>query len=181
MIQQSSQWWAHDIETARPNVITEVSVADRKGPREPVSELGCRDASGLPSWTSSCPIAGDRETTSGASGTISKPAESARSLSGIGVQARTKCACIGRHAPPCSGSETTGTCCPKRRRPERPCGMRSIRIQGSRRLGEAFPEPIRAGQRDEDMKIKLVNGSVWQLVGSDNFNSLVGAGPQGVQ
>ena len=51
---------------------------------------------------------------------------------------------------------------------------------GQRRLGEAFPEVIRAGQRDEDMKIKLVNGSVWQLVGSDNFNSLVGAPPIGL-
>jgi len=45
---------------------------------------------------------------------------------------------------------------------------------GKRRIDEAFPSAIRAGQRDEDMRIKLVNGSSWQLVGSDNFNSLVG-------
>jgi phage terminase large subunit len=43
---------------------------------------------------------------------------------------------------------------------------------GKRRIDEAFPPSIRAGQRDDDMRIKLVNGSVWQVVGSDNFNRL---------
>lgn len=51
---------------------------------------------------------------------------------------------------------------------------------GQRRIAEAFPPEIRAGQRDEDMQIKLVNGSSWQIVGSDNFNSLVGAPPTGL-
>jgi hypothetical protein len=51
---------------------------------------------------------------------------------------------------------------------------------GRRRIDEAFPAPIRAGQRDDDMRIKLANGSVWQVVGSDNFNSLVGAPPIGL-
>jgi phage terminase large subunit len=52
---------------------------------------------------------------------------------------------------------------------------------GRRRIDEAFPLSIRVGQRDEDMRIKLINGSSWQIVGSDNFNSLVGSGSQGVQ
>jgi phage terminase large subunit len=51
---------------------------------------------------------------------------------------------------------------------------------GRRRIDEAFPHSIRAGQRDEDMRIKLLNGSLWQVVGSDNFNSLVGAPPTGL-
>ncbi len=52
---------------------------------------------------------------------------------------------------------------------------------GKRRIDEAFPSSIRVGQRDDDMRIKLVNGSVWQVVGSDNFNSLVGPGQAGLQ
>ena len=51
---------------------------------------------------------------------------------------------------------------------------------GRRRIDEAFPPSIRLGQRDTDMQIKLINGSVWQVVGSDNFNSLVGSPPTGL-
>ncbi|MGH6892719.1 MAG: hypothetical protein ACREEP_10705, partial [Dongiaceae bacterium] len=51
---------------------------------------------------------------------------------------------------------------------------------GRRRIDEAFPPAIRAGLRDDDMRIRLVNGSSWQIVGSDNFNSLVGAPPTGL-
>jgi len=52
---------------------------------------------------------------------------------------------------------------------------------GRRRIDEAFPPSIRVGQRDDDMRIKLINGSSWQIVGADNFNSLVGAGSEGIQ
>jgi len=51
---------------------------------------------------------------------------------------------------------------------------------GRRRIDEAFPASIRLGQRDEDMRITLVNGSRWQLVGADNFNALVGSPPVGL-
>jgi hypothetical protein len=51
---------------------------------------------------------------------------------------------------------------------------------GKRRIDEAFPEAIRADMRNTDMFIKLKNGSTWQLVGSDNFNSLVGSPPVGL-
>lgn len=34
--------------------------------------------------------------------------------------------------------------------------------------------------RHDEMKIELVNGSIWQCVGSDNYNSLVGSNPVGV-
>jgi len=51
---------------------------------------------------------------------------------------------------------------------------------GLRRLDEAFPPAIRAAIREDEMRIRFVNGSTWQLVGSDNFNSLVGAPPAGL-
>jgi phage terminase large subunit len=52
---------------------------------------------------------------------------------------------------------------------------------GRKRIDEAFPFPeVRIGKRDTDMSIQLRNGSTWQLVGSDNYNSLVGSPPVGV-
>lgn len=51
---------------------------------------------------------------------------------------------------------------------------------GRRRIDEAFPPAIRASTRDGDMSIRLANGSVWQVLGSDNYDSLVGAPPVGV-
>lgn len=51
---------------------------------------------------------------------------------------------------------------------------------GKRRIDEAFPQEIREGQHDGEMRIKFKNGSSWQLVGSDNYNSLVGAPPIGL-
>jgi len=51
---------------------------------------------------------------------------------------------------------------------------------GKRRIDEAFPREIRETTRDQEMMIRFVNGSTWQVVGSDNYNSLVGAPPVGV-
>ena len=51
---------------------------------------------------------------------------------------------------------------------------------GIRRIDEAFPHPLRKTTNDTEMFIEFVNGSTWQVVGSDNFNSLVGAPPIGV-
>jgi phage terminase large subunit len=51
---------------------------------------------------------------------------------------------------------------------------------GKRRIDEAFPEIIRAGKDEQAMMIKLVNGSTWQVIGSDRYNALVGAGVAGV-
>ena len=51
---------------------------------------------------------------------------------------------------------------------------------GRRRIDEAFPRSLRSQTRDGDMMIKLTNGSTWQVVGSDNYDSLVGAPPVGV-
>jgi hypothetical protein len=51
---------------------------------------------------------------------------------------------------------------------------------GKRRIDEAFPMEIRSNTRDNEMSIRFRNGSMWQLVGSDNYNALVGSPPLGV-
>lgn len=51
---------------------------------------------------------------------------------------------------------------------------------GKRRIDEAFPAEIRKTTRENEMMIPFKSGSTFQLVGSDNFNSLVGSPPVGV-
>lgn len=51
---------------------------------------------------------------------------------------------------------------------------------GRRRIDEAFPQELRANTRDQDMLIRFKNGSTWQVLGSDNYDSLVGAPPVGI-
>lgn len=51
---------------------------------------------------------------------------------------------------------------------------------GKRRIDEAFPPELRETTRDQDMFIRFRNGSTWQVVGSDNYNALVGSPPRGV-
>lgn len=51
---------------------------------------------------------------------------------------------------------------------------------GRRIIDQAFPPEIRVATRSNDMQIELVNGSIWQIVGSDNYDRLVGANPRGV-
>lgn len=51
---------------------------------------------------------------------------------------------------------------------------------GKKRIDEAFPVELRKGTRNNEMQIEFKNGSTWQVVGSDNFNSLVGSTPAGI-
>lgn len=51
---------------------------------------------------------------------------------------------------------------------------------GKRRIDEAFPRELRATTREQDMLIRFKNGSTWQVLGSDNFDSFVGSPPIGV-
>lgn len=51
---------------------------------------------------------------------------------------------------------------------------------GMRRIDEAFPMEIRQTTREQEMMIKFINGSTWQVVGSDNYNSLIGSPPYGI-
>jgi len=50
----------------------------------------------------------------------------------------------------------------------------------ARRIEGAFPPVIRSTTREQDMMIRFGNNSTWQVVGSDNYNALVGAPPVGV-
>jgi phage terminase large subunit len=51
---------------------------------------------------------------------------------------------------------------------------------GRRRIDEAFPPEIRITKDEQQMFIRLKNGSTWQLIGSDRYDSTVGAGPAGI-
>lgn len=51
---------------------------------------------------------------------------------------------------------------------------------GIRRIDEAFPHEIRKRTLENEMVIEFVNGSIWQVLGSDNYNSYVGSPPAGV-
>lgn len=51
---------------------------------------------------------------------------------------------------------------------------------GIRRIDWAFPKELRDTTREQDMLIRFKNGSTWQVVGSDNYNALVGSSPYGI-
>lgn len=51
---------------------------------------------------------------------------------------------------------------------------------GIRRIDEAFPPEIRDTTREQEMLIRFKSGATWQVVGSDNYDSLVGSPPVGV-
>lgn len=53
--------------------------------------------------------------------------------------------------------------------------------QGRRIIDQVFPLSIRDGEPNkQDMSIQLKCGSIYQLVGSDNYNGLVGGNPVGI-
>ena len=47
---------------------------------------------------------------------------------------------------------------------------------GKRRIDEAFPPEVVASRDEQAMFLRLKSGATWQIVGSDRFDSLVGAG-----
>lgn len=51
---------------------------------------------------------------------------------------------------------------------------------GKRRIDEAFPPAIRKRTVNQSMMIEFRNGSIWQVLGSDNYNQYIGASPIGV-
>ena len=51
---------------------------------------------------------------------------------------------------------------------------------GLRRIDEAFPEELREVTNEGEMFIRFKNGATWQVIGSDRYNSLVGAGVAGI-
>lgn len=55
----------------------------------------------------------------------------------------------------------------------------SITNTGERIL-DYIPEELIESKNSQELKIKFTNGSVFQIVGSDNYDSLMGTNPQGV-
>jgi len=53
-------------------------------------------------------------------------------------------------------------------------------VTGKRFIDQAFPRALRRSAHNDEMKIVWHNGSIYQVVGSDNYNSLIGANPIGV-
>lgn len=53
----------------------------------------------------------------------------------------------------------------------------AITPDGKRLIEVNFPPAIVKRRLDHEMKLELVNGSIWQPVGADNYDSLVGAFP----
>jgi phage terminase large subunit len=51
---------------------------------------------------------------------------------------------------------------------------------GQRRIDNAFPPALRDTTREQDMLIRFKSGSTWQVIGSDNYDALVGTPPIGV-
>lgn len=51
---------------------------------------------------------------------------------------------------------------------------------GRRRIDEAFPLELRSSTLENSMMIKFKCGSTWQVIGSDNYNQLVGGSPAGI-
>lgn len=51
---------------------------------------------------------------------------------------------------------------------------------GVRFIDRAFPNRVRSKDNDTEMSITMPNGSTWQMLGSDNYDRLVGSNPAGV-
>jgi hypothetical protein len=52
--------------------------------------------------------------------------------------------------------------------------------EGRRIIDQFLPPEVRKRKSDQEMLIEVSNGSIWQMAGSDNFDSLVGSNPVGV-
>jgi hypothetical protein len=53
----------------------------------------------------------------------------------------------------------------------------NITSEGKNLVRQTFPDNLVRRRLEDEMKLELVNGSIVQVVGADNFNSLVGASP----
>ena len=53
----------------------------------------------------------------------------------------------------------------------------NITSEGKNLITQTFPRELVKKKIEDEMKLELVNGSIVQLVGADNFNALVGASP----
>jgi hypothetical protein len=53
----------------------------------------------------------------------------------------------------------------------------NITSEGTNLIRQTFPNELVKRRLEDEMKLELVNGSIVQIVGADNFNSLMGASP----
>jgi phage terminase large subunit len=53
----------------------------------------------------------------------------------------------------------------------------NITSEGKNLIAQTFPRELVRRKHEDEMKVELVNGSIVQIVGADNFDSLVGASP----
>ena len=51
---------------------------------------------------------------------------------------------------------------------------------GKKRIDESFPKEVRSNTNNHEMFIRFRSGSTWQVVGSDNYDTLVGSPPVGI-
>src|ERR1700686_84265 len=51
---------------------------------------------------------------------------------------------------------------------------------GIKRIDWAFPKELRDSTNDQEMLIRFKNGSTWQVVGSDNYQGVIGSGAFGI-
>ena len=75
---------------------------------------------------------------------------------------------------------STGTCCRNTARPAGPSGMPSIRTPAAAASTKRFPTSSAKLTREDDMLIRFREGAAWQVVGSDNYDRLVGTPPAGI-
>ncbi len=90
---------------------------------------------------------------------------------------------VGMHRTACAAFERTATywyMLPKYNQARKAVWAAVNPHTGKRRIDEAFPPELRANTREQEMSITFKNGSQWQVVGSDNPDSLVGAPPAGI-
>ena len=53
-------------------------------------------------------------------------------------------------------------------------------MSGKKRIDVAFPQVLRKRTNEQEMKIEFKNGSTWQVLGSDNYNALMGTSYAGL-
>ena len=90
---------------------------------------------------------------------------------------------LALHFTACAAMQRVGTywhCLPESAQSRRAIWDAINPRTGLRRIDECFPDSICEVKRSQDMYIRLISGSSWSLVGSDNYDSLVGTPPVGI-
>jgi len=90
---------------------------------------------------------------------------------------------VGLHFAACATQERVGTywhLLPQQNQARKAIWDAVNPKTGRRRIDDAFPHEIRETTREQDMLIRFKSGSTWQVIGSDNYDALVGTPPVGV-